>query len=161
MKRNNITIAFVLVMFTAISVAQQNNDYKPQTIFDNLATPDSVSHASVTVHQDQRIELAMIGKRSSANSQSTSGGFRVQVFSSNTQRTAKRDAFRIEKQIQDEFPDASVYVNYASPFWKVRVGDFKTQAEAHAFRSQIIEAFPQMRSETYIVKEQISTSGSK
>jgi hypothetical protein len=84
----------------------------------------------------------------------------VQVFSSNQQHTAKTEAFRVEKLIRDQFPTLGVYVNYTSPFWKVRVGDFSTQAEATSFRNELISAFPTMRSETYIVKEQILISGS-
>jgi len=82
----------------------------------------------------------------------------VQVFSSNVQRTAKNEAFKIEKQIKDQFPDEAVYVNYTSPFWKVRVGDFRTQAEAQRVRAKLKEAFPNLKSEIYIVKEQIIIS---
>ena len=158
MKRKFIAILLVSMMFTGLAVAQQNTETKQQNIFDALATNDSVSHASVTIHQDKRIEILMAGKN--GKSHETASGYRVQVFSSNTQKTAKGDAFRIEKLLQDQFPGETVYVNYTSPFWKVRVGDFKTMTEAQTFRSQIISAFPTMRSETYVVKEQINTTGS-
>ncbi len=158
MKRKFIALLMVSMLFVGLAVAQQTAETKQQNIFDALATTDSVSHASVTVHQDKRIEILMASKN--AKSHDTASGYRVQVFSSNTQKTAKGDAFRIEKMLQDQFPGETVYVNYTSPFWKVRVGDFKSQADAQAFRTQIISAFPDMRSETYVVKEQINISGS-
>jgi len=52
-------------------------------------------------------------------------------------------------------------VNYSSPFWKVRVGDFVSQSQAQILRHKLIDAFPTMRSEIYIVREQIIISGSK
>ena len=160
MKRTNFLFTLILFLLAQNMLAQGNNDSKQPTIFESLATPDSLTKATVIIHQDKRIELAVAGKTNNGF-HDTSNGFRVQVFSSNTQRTAKSDAFRIEKQIQDQFPDVAVYVNYTSPFWKVRVGDFTSNEDAQNLRNQIISAFPNLRTETYIVKEQINNSDSK
>ena len=127
-----------------------------------MATPDSISKATVKLHQDKRIESLVVGRKNltttsfGTHETKTVSGFRVQVFSSNTQRTAKNEAFRKESQIKEEFPDLPVYVNYSSPFWKVRVGDFKTYKEAQEFRSILIDAFPNLRSETYTVKDTVN-----
>ncbi len=159
-----IVITLFLVVWTLS--AQQIVEPKTQDIFETLENTDSVTQATVKIHQDQRVEKLLVGKGGSSysynsQSQATVSGFRVQVFSSNMQRTAKTDAFKIEKQIREEFPNEGVYVNYTSPFWKVRVGDFRTMSEAQSFRAQLIEAFPGMRSETYVVREQVFISGSK
>ena len=126
-------------------------------IFEKLAAVDSTTNATVKIHQDKRIEKLVSEKKAThvSTMQSTANGFRVQVFSSNMQRTAKSDAFKIEKQIKEAFPNTGVYVTYNSPFWKVRVGDFTNTAAAHAFMGQLIEAFPQLRATAYTVKEQI------
>ena len=155
---------FVVVLFLIVGVlqAQQSQEPKSNNIFEALSTGDSTSHVAVKVHQDKRIgQLLANRKHSSSQDLSLVSGYRVQVFSSNAQRTAKADAFRIEKQIKDELPDEAVYVNYQSPFWKVRVGDFRTQAEALKVKNQLREAFPNLRSEIYIVREQVQLSGSK
>jgi len=158
-----LPLVVTLLMFVWVLPAQQIAESKQQNIFDELATDDSATHASVKVHQDKRIELLLASKRSvgSTRGVNTTSGYRVQVFSSNTQRTAKNEAFQIEKQIREEFPEQPIYVNYTSPFWKVRVGDFRTHAEAQTFRAELIEAFPHMRSEIYTVRDQILTSGLK
>lgn len=162
MKIIKIACLLAIVLISGTLRAQQTVEVKSKNIFKSLATPDSVTKATVIVHQDKRIEQMIINKTNSySNGQTSASGYRVQVFSSNTQRTAKFEAFKIEKQINDLFPNESVYVNYTSPFWKVRVGDFGTMAEAQAFRSELIEVFPEMRSETYIVREQINLMGSK
>lgn len=161
MKRIGFSFVVALLLIVGALQAQQSQDSKQGNIIDELSTPDSVTNATVRIYQDKRIAKLVSNRHSNASKQLTSNGYRVQVFSSNVQRTAKNEAFRIEKQIQDEFPDQTVYVNYISPFWKVRVGDFKTQAPAQVFRSKIIEAFPQMRSEVYLVHEQIIISSSK
>jgi hypothetical protein len=159
MKRRIFPFIVVILLILCQIHAQQNQESKKNNIFEALSETDSTTHATVKIHQDKRIET-LLANRKFIN-QTTSNGFRVQVFSSNVQQTAKNNAFNIEKQIQEAFPEIPVYVNYSSPFWKVRVGDFKTKASAQAFRSQLIGKFPTMRSEIYIVPEQIVVSAKK
>lgn len=161
MKSNFFLLFATLLLIIGVLHAQQNSDSKKNNIFEALAVPDSTSHATVKIHQDKRIELLLANKKHlNSQDQATTSGFRVQVFSSNVQRTAKNNAFRIESQIQEAFPNQAVYVNYYSPFWKVRVGDFKTKTDAQKLRNQLIEAFPTMKSEIYIVPEEILISRS-
>ena len=163
MKRRDFMLFVALLLIVGFLRAQQNMDSKRSNIFEALSATDSTTPATVKIHQDKRIEQLLTNKKSLNNSQdqATSIGYRVQVFSSNVQRTAKTEAFKIERQIREVFPDEAVYVNYSSPFWKVRVGDFLSQSQAQLFRTKLIEAFPGMRSETYIVREQIFISVSK
>ena len=159
MKKAAYLLVIVFLFTVQHQYAQQKTDSIKKNIFEKLATPDSITKAKVIVKQDNRIEKTLVSKTS--REQKTMSGFRVQVFSSNTQRTAKSEAFKKEKQIKEVFPEHAVYVNYTSPFWKVRVGDFKTQQQAQQFRAKLIELFPNMKSDAYIVKEQIIINGSK
>ena len=163
MKRKDFMFIAALLLIVSLLQAQQNQDSKRNNIFESLSSPDSITHATVKIHQDKRIEQLFANKRkqNTSQDQNTANGYRVQVFSSNVQREAKIDAFKIERQIRETFPDQTVYVNYSSPFWKVRVGDFMTHSQAQSFRGKLIEAFPTMRSEIYIVREQIIISASK
>ena len=163
MKRKDFTFVVSLLLIVSFLQAQQNQESKTNNIFETLSITDSSTSATVVIHQDKRIEQLLTNRKNSNNTQdlSTTNGYRVQVFSSNVQRVAKNDAFKIEKQIREIFPDQTVYVNYSSPFWKVRVGDFISRAQAQTFRSKLIEAFPTLKSEIYIVREQILISASK
>jgi len=163
MKKLFTPLFVVLFLFANALSAQQNGEVKQKNIFEKLAEEDSAKHATVKLHQDKRVESLLVGKKNANgwSSPTAMSGYRVQVFSSNTQRTAKSEAFKKEKQIKEVFPEQGVYVNYNSPFWKVRVGDFRTQEQARKFKNELISAFPNMRSEVYIVREQILYSGSK
>lgn len=163
MKNNTLLLIVGFLVLVEFLPAQQNAEEKPENFFESFEKSDSTSKATVKIHQDKRIESLVVGNRigNGLHSQVIMSGYRVQVFSSNTQRTAKSEAFKKEKLIREEFPDQSVYVNYTSPFWKVRVGDFKTQTQAQNFRKELISAFPYMRSEVYVVREKIIISGSK
>lgn len=157
MKR--LTLSFLILSVALSSMAQSVDTLVVvhKSVFEKLAKPDSITGASVRVHQDERINL-LFDSKNKLNSEhaSTISGYRVQVFSSNAQKTAKNEAFRIEKELKEIFPEYPVYVNYTSPFWKVRVGDFKTLEDAKKARLEIIDNFPNLKSETYTVRDHIN-----
>lgn len=132
--------------------------YTKPRIFKELETVeynDSVS--SVAIIQDERIEhliadhIAGVTERGTTNIQ----GYRVQVFSSNQQQTAKQEAFDIEKKMEEAFPSIPIYVQYTPPFWKVRIGNFREMEEATFLRNEILSKFPKMQGEVYPVRDQI------
>lgn len=145
-----VTLLFSLPIFS-LSGQQKEN------IFEVLSKNDSTG-GTVVFHQDERIETLLTEKRISTIPAKTTiaNGYRVQVFSSNEPRTAKNEAFNIERLINETFPEYGVYVTYSSPFWKVRVGDFASMEEAQAFKNELIEVFPQLRNQTYVVRDQIN-----
>lgn len=146
----------ILLLFTVLLVASlgaQNNT--KENIFDVLSKKDSVSGAVVKVHQNKNVEQR-VARGASGNIQSvTSTGYRVQVFSSNTQRTARGEAYKIEKEIREAFSEHEVYVSYTSPFWRVRIGNFRSIDEAQEFRALVVKEFPNLRTDTYTVRDQI------
>jgi SPOR domain len=142
---------FVLVGLSLVCVIAQ------EMIFQAIEKPDSATHATVKIHQDKRVEEFFQSRYNAGKAKSnqpTVAGFRIQVFSSES-KTAKNDAYNIEQQVKVQFPNLAVYVYYSSPSWKVRVGDFLTQSDAQKFQAEFLTAFPTMKSEVYIVKEQI------
>ena len=81
-------------------------------------------------------------------------GFRVQIYSSNRQQTAKGEALDLEEKLKNAI-NQSVYVQYLPPFWKVRLGDFRTYEEAREYKQQFVQAYPDLMGDTYIVRDKI------
>lgn len=118
----------------------------------------------VTIKQDARIDKLLIERVEKHEDTSdvdevivpesyTGPGFRLQVFSSNEQRTAKDDALVVERKLRSSFPGVGVYRVYNSPFWKVRVGDFRSMDEARTFRTNLLKLLPELGREAYTVRE--------
>lgn len=82
-------------------------------------------------------------------------GYRVQVYADNNPRTAKGEARVRERAIGRRFPYAT-YVAYASPYWRLRVGDFRTMPEAEKAAAEIKRAFPGYAREVRIVRDRIN-----
>ena len=108
----------------------------------------------VRVHQDSLMEMLLKEKIYGKSAQIEINGFRVQIFSSNRQQTAKEEALVLEKKMTEALSTA-VYVAYIAPFWKVRLGNFRTYDEANAFKVQLITQFPELQGDTYIVRDKI------
>lgn len=82
-------------------------------------------------------------------------GFRVQLFSSNSQTGAKQQANTLRKELSSTI-QLEVYVLYVSPTWKVRVGDFPTRSEAEEWRDVLRKQFPKMQGNIYVVPDDIN-----
>lgn len=114
------------------------------------------SMAYVVVYQDSTVAQLLQDKIGGVvRGQETVAGFRVQIYSSNRQQTAKTEAIELERRLENALP-AKIYTQYVSPFWKVRVGDFTTYEEAKAFKEQLIQHFPYLKQDAYIVRDQVN-----
>jgi len=83
-------------------------------------------------------------------------GYRVQVFADNNARSAKVEARQRERAVGQAFPSYATYVSYASPYWRLRVGDFRSQYDAEKAADQIRKAFPRYAREVRVVRDRIS-----
>lgn len=85
-------------------------------------------------------------------------GYRVQVFSDNNPRTAKSEAGSKQRAIASRFPQYQTYLRYTSPYWRLKVGDFRTRQEADAAAAELRRAFPAYSKEIRVVKDRINPS---
>ena len=83
------------------------------------------------------------------------GGYRIQVFSDNNARTAKSEARTRARNISAQFPQYPTYVVYSSPYWRLRVGNFRTQEEASQAARELKEAFPRYSREIRVVRDRV------
>lgn len=137
--------------------------WSEDTIIVTTPAPDTVAVVrpnlleemkGVEVVQDSAVALlldaAINGKRELVEID----GFRVQVYSSNLQQTAKMEALELEAKLKEKVTH-TIYVQYLPPFWKVRLGDFRTYEEARDYKKLFVQLFPKMMGDTYIVRDKI------
>lgn len=106
-----------------------------------------VSNSQVEIETTTRAARPVNGKMA---------GYRIQVFSDNNRNTAKAEANSKARQIRSRFPQHRTYVMFTSPYWRLRVGDFKTSAEASEAAAAIRAAFPAMSKEIRVVKDRVN-----
>lgn len=111
-----------------------------------------MTHAHV--YQDSMITLLMQEKIAGVErGQTEISGWRVQIYSSNNQADAKAGALAIQQLLDGQLSEA-LYVIYTPPFWKVRVGDFRTIEEAQQYKQIFIESYPDLQATTYVVRDE-------
>jgi len=79
-------------------------------------------------------------------------GYRIQIYFSST-RNAREESNRVRAEFISRFPHIASYKKYSEPgYFKVRVGDFRTKAEATKVFLEVSRVFPN----AYIVRDIIN-----
>lgn len=82
-------------------------------------------------------------------------GFKIQAFAGNNQRTSKNEANYKQGIISQAFPEHEAVILFDSPFWRLRVGNFKTRDEANEVMKAMREVFPTFGKEMYVVVDEV------
>ena len=115
-------------------------------ILESMSRVEVIQDASVAA----MLEATMSGKEEWVEVD----GYRVQIYSSNRQQTAKSEALELETRLKEKL-NQTVYVQYLPPFWKVRLGDFREYEEAKEYKKEFVQLFPELIGDTYIVRDKI------
>lgn len=116
-----------------------------------LGTLYSLS-AQVQIHADMAIDQLVEKQKSiSSNMVGKSVGYRVQIFFSSG-NNSREQAFKVKNEFAIKYPKTNAYISFKEPNFRVRVGDFRTRAEAFGFLKEIEELFPQ----SFVVKDDIA-----
>ncbi len=118
------------------------------------ATIDEQTSAAAEVSEDADEKPETDGTQQKGRGKGV--GYRVQVFADNNARSAKGEARQREKSISGAFPQYGTYVTYASPFWRLRVGDFKSQYDAEKAAAEIKRQFPGYAREVRVVRDRVN-----
>lgn len=110
----------ILLMLPALLHAQQ---------------PDT---SGVVVHADPRLAMLFVKKQESGykglkGSIRSTRGFRVQIYNGNDRIVAQQRKVDFIRR----YPNIRSYMSYIAPSYRVKVGDFKTRAEAYKLYQQI------------------------
>ena len=101
----------------------------------------------VVVRQSPAVRAAL-NKQVAANAGKTINGFRIRLFFASN-RTARDASASVIRRFNEMYPHVQAYRTYASPNFKVTVGNFRTRLEAEAFLRRIKGDFP----DAFIVRE--------
>jgi hypothetical protein len=78
-------------------------------------------------------------------------GFRIHIYmGSGTE--ALDFAEEMKTEFEEKYEDVPAYVTFAEPYYRVRVGDFRTRLEASQFLQRINRKYPN----AWVIKEKIN-----
>ena len=155
---------FILAIYLPTVLIAQNDILPTDSILVNDTISIDSMHitlimddmSNVIVHQDSTITQLMMDKVTGrVRGEQIIDGFRVQIYASNQQQVAKNESLMLQQRIEPLL-DVPVYAISEPPFWKVRIGNFKTREEANTYKDILLNMFPDMVGSTYVVPDKIT-----
>ena len=101
-----------------------------------------IDSTSVTVHKDPRIDMLVkkqiqINEETTRDARRTIPGFRIQVLNTND----RNQALAAKTKVYQLYPELKVYLLYQAPYFRLRVGNFKTRPEAEPYQKTMAKQF--------------------
>ncbi|HOW30815.1 MAG TPA: SPOR domain-containing protein [Bacteroidales bacterium] len=107
----------------------------------------------ITVYQDERLPLLTQRYKEVNNRDPFFDGFRIQIFF-DSGNNSKSKATSALADFQEKHPDIKAYVSFKQPYYRIRIGNFRTKSEAIGFQKKIQADYPN----AFIVKDRIAFS---
>lgn len=98
----------------------------------------ALAQGNVNVHQDSRLSM-LVQKQIYINSVAARHvpGFRVQVI-----YTVNRSkALEVKSRLMELFPGYPAYISFEAPYFRVRIGDFRTRDDAGGLEKEVSKYF--------------------
>lgn len=120
-------IAVIIISFIFFSVTTRAQD--------SMAVH---TNPNFKVVQDSAISSLMTEYKTYNRDVDVEDGYRIQV----TYTDIRNDVYNSKGQMYKEFPELKSYVEYEPPYYKLRLGDFKTRLDATYYLQQVIILYP-------------------
>ena len=78
-------------------------------------------------------------------------GYRVQIFFDAGNNSLNR-ANNVVEKFQLLYPSDTAYVSFSEPYYKVRVGDFRTKLDAEGYLQEVLPDYPN----AFVIKDRIN-----
>ena len=98
---------------------------------------------SISIKKDPRLDLLIkkqiqINEETSRNARRLEKGYRLLVIST----TLRDEALAAKTKVYTAFPELKAYLFHQSPYYKVKVGNFKERKEADTYQRRLELLFP-------------------
>lgn len=143
---------FLIAFFSILSLnlVAQNRTVSSEEIKTYFQEKD-FNKGKLSIYQDPRLET-LIHRHIEFNKERKGiPGFRIQIFFGSG-RSSRGNANEAKAKFLSYFSDKEAYIKYQTPFYKVRVGDFRTKLEALKMFKRVLRKFPN----AYIVPDVIN-----
>lgn len=111
-------------------------------IFDEIYTPLS---------KEQRLDSLLQLHQELNTMNSSIPGYRIQIYFESG-NYSKSKAVELKDAFELDYAEHRAYISFNEPYYRVRVGDFRTKIEAIGFLKKILRKYP----DAFEVKDMIS-----
>ena len=120
-------------------------------LFSFLLIFTGVSNAQNAAHDDIRVDELLQLHIAYNTTFPVMPGYRIQLFMESG-NTALEKAEKVTEKFKGKYDNVSAYITFGEPYYRVRIGDFRTRLEAIKFLDMIQRTYPQ----AWVVKDKIN-----
>lgn len=126
------TIALIIILIVSVNSFSQDTTWRK-----------TVDNPSVIIHKDSRIDLLVkkqiqINEETSREARRSGKGYRLLVINTNH----RDEAIAAKTKVYTFFPELKSYLIYQSPYFRLKVGNFKERKDAEEYRERLQKYFP-------------------
>ena len=110
-----------------------------------------ITGAQNTNHEDSRIDSLLQLHIAYNAAFPVMPGYRIQLFMESG-NTALENAKEIMERFEEKYDKIPAYITFGEPYYRMRIGDFRTRLEAIKFLDKIQRSYPQ----AWVVKDKIN-----
>lgn len=137
-----------LLVLLAISDFVEAQDYFYQKSDKHKGNIEK--EGSVKIYQDSRVDSIVAWHIRYNQIHQEMDGYRIQIFFDAGNNSLSR-AQRVSEEFMTLYPTDTAYISFSEPYYKVRVGDFRTRLEAQGYQQRIQRDFPN----AFVIKDKI------
>ena len=141
-----ITITFILSALVSFSQQEIDSSF----IFNPVQSIDDTL-GSLEIKQDPKISSLLFKKVEVNKIHLNQQGYRIQLISVTGANSSDKANMAVAEFLS-EFNDVEIYIVYIAPYFKVRLGDFRTKLDAFNYLQNILEIYPQ----AFVVSDKVN-----
>lgn len=130
---------FLLLGLSFQSFSQERNYFTNDTL--STGRKYIPKKGKLQLYQEERLNDLLERYKNVNVRKNGMDGYRIQLFFESG-RMARENAYEVKAKFLSSFQGISAYVDYQAPFFKVRVGDFRTKREAQILYKKLKRQFP-------------------
>jgi hypothetical protein len=119
-------------------------------ISTKLSIAQVETKGNVEIIQDERIGRLVEKHKALNERQSDVDGYRIQIFFDSGNNSKKKASDALQRFL-DRNQETKAYISFKEPYYRVRVGNFRTLIESEGFLKKILPDYPN----AFPVKEKI------
>jgi len=144
---SRILLVFIVILFHTAAFSQGHL----YSTYQSDQNKKQAAEGRVNIYQDSRVDTIL--KRHIEYNQQLEGidGYRVHIFFDAGNQSLSR-ANQAAARYQMLYPTDTAYVSFSEPYYRVRVGDFRTRLDADGYLQKIIKDYPN----AFVIKDKIN-----
>jgi len=145
-----LLLAFVLLPSVRLA-AQDKRDSLTNVVVESIKAKPAAGEGTITIEQDTLIGWVLNKHAWLNKSDNKLSGWRVQIYTSSG-KEARDEANEVRNKFLNAYSQHKAYLIYQPPFFKIRVGDFRSKQDAFALYKELTKQYPV----SYLVPDKIS-----